>query len=460
MKIKTILLPIYNGIRAKNFFYTDIYKELLREGDIRIVIVIPPSKKEFYEKEFAEPNVIFEPLEIISEPRFGRILAGFAFSLLNTDSVRLKHKWWYLKYGGRVKYFLREAMNRIFSPFKFSRRFVRWFDRFVSLDPGVVGILKKYNPDIVLVPDIVFPPDRVFLRAAKRTKFFVVGMIRAWDNLTSKGVILVLPDKLAVHTNMLKRQAIKYTDMKEENIDVTGIPHYDIFFKERNMTREEFCMSLAIPPERRIVLCAPFLYGDTTSAVVIINELTRAIKDGRLPRDVQILVRYRPGTPPIKDGLLEPSENLSVTRPCSEFFEVKNTQAPTKDWEFTTDDINLLLNTLYYSDVTINSMSTLSIDAAIYDKPIINVRFDASPNVPPDESVTIFLKHTHYKSVEDSGGVRRVWNMKELIDSVKEYLDHPEHDREGRARILCEQIEFTDGLSGKRTAQYLRKLLF
>jgi hypothetical protein len=459
MDIKTILLPIYNGIRAKNFFYTDIYPELADDPNIRLVIVIPPSKLEFYKKQFGRPNVIFEPLEIISESPFGVRLSAIAFNFLNTDSVRLKQRWTYLKYGKWWKFAIKRISNRIFAPFYTTQKVIRFFDKFVDLDEGVVKLLDKYKPDLVVVPDIVFPPDRVFLRAAKRKGFFVVGMIRAWDNLTSKGVIQIIPDKLIVHTNIMKEQAYRLSGVPEKDIVVTGIPNYDIFFKPRNINREQFLKQFNIPSDHKVVLCAPFLYSHVKSAQIIINELIKAIQSGRLPSNTHLLVRYRPGVPEIPKELFIKSPNLTITRPCQFFFPVKNTQMSTKDWEFSPDDLDLLMNTLYFSDVTINTMSTLTIDAAIFDKPVINVRFDADKDVQERDSVGILLKHDHYQAIENSGGVKRAWSMDELIKQTSDYLKNPALDKEGRARMVQEQVEFTDGKSGKRTADYIKSVL-
>ena len=332
-------------------------------------------------------------------------------------------------------------------------------DKFVSLDPNIAALLKKYNPDIVLVPDIVFPPDREVLRAARRLGFFTVGMIRSWDNLTSKGVVQILPNKLIVLTSIMRDEAIKYSGMPRKDIVVTGIPHYDEFFKERPVSREEFLKSLGIPIDRKIILTAPFLYADTKSAEVIIEEFVRAIDDGRLPKNSHLIVRYRPATPEISGDKLPKSDRITITIPCEKFFKVNNKQSPTMDWEFTSKDIDVLINSLAYSDVVVTYMSTLSIDAAVFDKPTINIRFEADENTAPEEHIAIFSKYVHYRAVENSGGIKMVWNMKELIDATREYLENPALDRDGRKKLVQEQIEFTDGQSGHRTAEYIKQVL-
>src|SRR5581483_42077 len=113
--MKTIVLPIYNGIRAKNFFRSGTYPTLLADPEVELVVAVPPSKVDFYTKQYPHPRVHFEPLEIISEPRFGRILSVIGFNLLNTDSVRLKQEWEYLKYKKLDRFIFKRVLNRLFS---------------------------------------------------------------------------------------------------------------------------------------------------------------------------------------------------------------------------------------------------------------------------------------------------------------------------------------------------------
>ena len=455
---KIIFLPIYNGIRAKNFFYTDIYPQLVNDPSIRLIIVVPWSKVEYYRHTFKEPNVIFEPLDIVSEPWFGRLLAEIAFNSLGTITIRFKQKLEYWRYHKLLRYLCKRAINIILWPITPLRAVIRWLDGFVGIDSQVAALLDQYKPDIVLAPDIVFPLDRIFLRAAKRKKYFVIGLTRSWDNLTSKGVIQILPDKLILHTSRMKKQAIELVGVRADKIVVTGPPDYDKYFKPITATKEEFCKKWGIPLGRRLVLFAPFYDDYTGSAIMMMNALTRAISDGKLPQDVHFLMRYRPATPEISDSLLEPSGHITITKPCSLYFKVKNrTQAPKKDWEFSPEDADLLVQSIMFSDVIINTFSTLTIDAAAMDKPTIGVRFDADTTCLPQHSVLkIADAHDHYRELERAGGVRLVHDMNELIKGIADYLEHPESNHEGRERMKKEQIEFTDGLNGKRAADFIR----
>ncbi|MDP3770364.1 MAG: CDP-glycerol glycerophosphotransferase family protein [bacterium] len=462
MQQKTLFLSIYNGIRAKNFFHTDIYRELVKDSGVRMVIVVPSSKRDYYRATFPEENVIFESLDIVSEPWFGRLLAEIAFNSLGTITIRFKQKLEYWRYHKLLRYLLKRVINIILGPITPLRHVIRWLDGFVPINQEVAALLDRYKPDMVLAPDIVFPLDRIFLRAAHRKGYFVIGLTRSWDNLTSKGVIQILPDKLILHTERMKKQAIELVGMPEKDITVTGPPDYDKYFRPITMTKQDFCNQLGIPSDLRLILFAPFYDEYTGSAIIMINALLRAVRNKKLPPDVHFLIRYRPATPEIPDDMFEKSDHYTITKPCSMYFKVKNrAQAPTKDWEFSPQDAELLFDSIIFSDVMINTFSTIAIDAAAVDTPVIGVRFDADAQCPAKHSVVkIADAHDHYRELERTGGVRLVYNMEQLIQAINHYLEHPESDREGRIKMFQDQVGFRDGMNGKRTADFIREELF
>ena len=457
---KTIFLPIYNGTRARNFFRNDTYKELIKDKNIKLIVAAPSVKTDYYRKEFNEPNVFFEPVDVGSEPLFGRILAELAFNLLNTNTVRLKQKLEYYRYGNWWRFIIMRILNLTLRPFPSAvRSVIRFFEKFVPINPDVAAALKKYQPDLVVVPDIVFPIDRTFIRAAKKMNFYIVGLVRSWDNLTSKGVVQILPNKLVALNSVMKAEAIKYAGMKEKDVVVLGTPQYDHYFKGKTPSREEFLKSLGIPLDRRLIFCAPFFNDYIKSAIKIINTLTDSIKSGRLPGNCHLLVRFRPNSAEIPEGRLNSSDHMTITRPCQLYFDNMGGLVK-QDYEFTESDVELLFNSLYFSDVTINTISTLSIDAAALDKPVINIRFDAEPKCPKKHSVEVMTGHDHYEAIERSGGVALAFSLDQLVEQINEYLKNPRLHAEGREKMREVQIETFDGQSGKRVAEFIKKTVY
>ena len=50
--MKTILAPIYDGMITKNILRTDVFKILSAQKDLRIILLVPKLKKDFFEKAY------------------------------------------------------------------------------------------------------------------------------------------------------------------------------------------------------------------------------------------------------------------------------------------------------------------------------------------------------------------------------------------------------------------------
>lgn len=455
--MKTLLLPIYNGLRARNFFLTDLYPELLARG-IRLVILVPSHKVAYYREVYCSPQVEFVEWDPKPEHWLGGMLNSFAFNALGTGTVRQKQYAHYVRDHNIFKFLLRRYITILFGGLAWVRKLVRRLDVLVPIDSDLVRLLKTYKPDAVLAPDIILATDRVLLRTAKRLNIKTVGMVRSWDNLTAKGVIQVMPEWLIAQTHAMKQEAVTLGGMAPERVLVCGVAQFDEYFKPAAHTREQFLDSLKIPHDRRLVLCAPF-FGEYSqkSGLMLVEALAKAIDDGRLPATTHLLVRYRP-----EDGTAEGAptifnhSHITATLPYSKTFMMPRGK---KDYEFTRADVDLMVNSLRYSDVTLNTISTLTVDAAALDKPVVNIRFDIDPETPPGSRVELYSHFDHYIALEKTGGIKLAHSFDELVTAINTYLKNPAEDSIGRAQIRREQVEFEDSDSGKRSAEAIAKLL-
>jgi hypothetical protein len=455
--MSVILLPIYNGLRARNFFLTDLYPELLK-GGVKLVVLAPPYKCKYYRKEYGNAQTIFVEWDSSREHWLGKALQWFAFNSLGTGTVREKQYAFYVRDHNWFKYFLRRFVAVAFGKSRMVRKTIRFLDLFVPADPFLLSIIKKYQPTAVLAPDIIQSSDRAILRAAKKSNVKTIGMVRSWDNLTAKGVIQVMPDYLIAQTHAMKREAIELGDMPPERVLVCGVSQFDVYWEKPVHTREEFLSSLGIPSNRRLILCAPF-YGEFSqnSGIMLIQELAKAVDDGRLPSDIQLLVRYRPedlNSTNAPESLNHP--RITVTKPYKMGFGETGGH---KDFEFTQNDVDLLADSLRHSEITLTTISTLTVDAVALDKPVVNVRFDIDPNTPLPYRVELFSHFDHYLALEKTGGMKLAHSLEELLAELNAYLENPALDSLGRAQIRREQIEFEDAHSGKRSAEAILSLL-
>lgn len=457
--MKTIFMPISSRQQARNILRTDIFKALSSNRNIRLVVFVPDFKLDEYKKEFQGDNLIIEGIKEL--PKFISLLDSFFGRLslfyIDTPTGRFLRKQWLLFERKNVfRYLLSMFFLFLFGNLKFLRQMSRFLDYFLVKDKRFADFFEKYRPELVFLPNIISKIDHSFLRQAKKRKILTIGMINAWDNITlSKYPFRILSEKLVVFNEIIKKEAIKYLDMKEKNIFISGMPHFDHYVNSQRCTRGEFCKRLGIDPSKRIILFASI--GSTLNPTEwqVLSFLDKAIQEKKLPDDIVIIFRQHP-TEKTKMGNVETSEHIVI----DDSKTIVSKEG--RDYsEILKSDMDHLADSIFHSDVTINTCSTMSIDASVFDKPVINIAFDGWEKFPFHKSVARFYtkNHTHYLPVIKSGGVRIAHSFEELVSLIKLYLENPKLDSEGRKRIVDEQCWRLDGNSGKRIGGFILSLV-
>jgi hypothetical protein len=116
-----------------------------------------------------------------------------------------------------------------------------------------------------------------------------------------------------------------------------------------------------------------------------------------------------------------------------------------------------------YADVFLTVYSTMVVETAIHDRPIISVCIDVPGgwNTPGKFSLSLaeigeWPTHQRFRA---AGAGRVTFNQQELKEALNFYLEDPQADGEQRRKFIQEECTFTDGSAGKRTGEYLRGLL-
>jgi hypothetical protein len=298
---------------------------------------------------------------------------------------------------------------------------------------------------VIFLNTMMSPDDVALARLAARQGIATVGMIKGWDNPTTKTFIRTIPDKVVVHNELIKAEINRLYDVPVERIVVTGIPQYDRWLDPGLVVpKEELFRSLGLDPERRLILYAAAGDWMNKADEEIVRLLAAAIADGRLS-GAQVLVRLHPKYPSTAEGLAG-LPHVVVERPGT------NVTGELVHWEYEERDLRRLVSTLKWSDVAVNTASTFTIDAAIIDRPIVLVGFDGARQLPYDSSVLRYYDREHMRPVVESGGARLAKSPEELVRAIASYLSDPSEDAEGRARIRETQCGRLDGRAGERIA--------
>ena len=432
-EMKTIFITIFHGHIARNLLRTKVVEFLLARPDTNLVLIVPDYKRDYYQKEFGSERVIVEGIPILKPNLDERLIRSFYYYFIDTETVRIiqGEQFWYT--GQRFKYLFMRFFTKLFGNSRFLRNLIRYIDGKI-LPTNLGTLFDQYKPSVIFAGSLTSNEDVLFLKEAKRRDIKTVGMIRSWDTITvNKGIPRVYPDKILVHSEILKRDVIDYGDANPETVEVVGLSHFDHYVGPPKMTREEFFRAVGGNPNKRTVFYPLNGVASYDFDAYIVGILEEMVRSNKALQDVQLFVRRHPNE--VKNiNFCDPKISITNIPETVDFPHNKLAER-----EFTPRDIDILAHALRYSDLIINTQSTTTIDAAAFDKPVINIDFDESPDKNFYKSVRRFYHYNHYQPILKSGGVRVVGSKEELENTILDYLANPAKDREGRARLLSEQ---------------------
>lgn len=451
--MKTIFITSFHPLISRNILRTGIL-EGLRES-AHVYILCPKRKEEYFIREFAKKNEVdvigVEERPLTKRERTVRTLGAL---LLPTTTIFFKRKEKFQRDRNGVDYFFSFFFLYIFARIRHVPRLYRWLCASLY-DRNIFGVLfERYHPDLVFSTDVLEWNDVRLLIEAKRHDIKTVGMVRSWDNLTNKALLPVEPDHFFVNNAIIRNELVAFNKIRFKDISIVGMPQFDYYVGYAPTGRKNFFEKLGFYPERRIILFAPMGEKFIASDWNILQILHDAIEAGQIQGSPQILVRYPPG-----DGMAR--EKLRLSEKVKIYFDrpgISFSQKRKKDNEFGRDDMIHLADSLFYSSVLVNAGSSLCIDMAAFDRPIVFPAFDGI-ETPYYRSTKKLFSYHHYQYLLRTKACRIATGKEDLIARINRYLVHPEIDREKRARLIKEQVGLFDGKAHERMVQHIKQLL-
>lgn len=438
--MRTIFVTSFHLLTPRNLLWTPVL-DLLIKADLKIVLLVPREKEAYYRKHFENKNVSVEGILMGAHTRtFWDRLIGRIFHTMNeTVSMRIRYRAEFKNQP--FSYFFKYLLINFMGRFRLLRKILRKCDYLFLSEERFRECFGKYSPDLIFSTDVIDKYDAALMYAAGRRNIPVVSMVRSWDNLTKFGVLRALPDRLLVWNEILKNQAVHYHDVPPERITVVGLPHYDFYTHGRRTPREEFLKGLGADPTKKIILYSPtgaprLLYSDADKYILGILARTGAT----------IIVRFPPAGPVDMKGYHK-SENVFYDVPGIVFSK----SSSGIDSILEVKDDQRFADELYHCDLVVCGPTTVALDAAVFDKPIILPNFNSHQAPFLDDLWESYLSE-HFQYVIQGGAGRLVGSEEELLHWVSRYLDDPSCDAEGRKRLVESHCGILDGKASERFA--------
>lgn len=442
--MKTLFLAIPNYIFISDLVRTK-YLEYLA-SHYRVVVLTPflddaRAKAEGY---YAGPTVAYQQYAL-EHGRFWEVMKELRIACVNEFDHLTYVQSWYKRpnYTENKKRRLLRTLTLPFKRFLTANLFTRFERRFSPAPMKLRELFRAHTPAAVLTATPGLNPwEAAIVLEAQRQKIPTVAVNFSWDNLSANSKHIRKTDYLIAWNELLKQEAIALHGYAPEKVFVSGTMRFDPYFdtSAKAPGRAAFLKSKGLNPKYKTIF-----HTTVTKAYPFqkkyIRDLIRLREEGKIPY-VNIFIRIHP---------------LDIYENYKEFFNISDVafEKAGRDMggqaEMRYDDLLNLKYSLQYTDLNINYASTISLEASIFDTPIVNIGHL--------DRFALAYGFDHYKPILDSGAVRLAKTDEELTALINTYLENPALDREGRSAVVRSHVMFTDGASYKRSVDILAKIV-
>jgi len=316
------------------------------------------------------------------------------------------------------------------------------------------ALIREYGPSLVVTSTAGFhDAERPLVHAARRAGVPVWGVDLGWGHLSSPRRTIVPVDRLVVWNEEMRREAVAYHGFSEAEIGLSGALRFDACLGCRDLpARDEFLRGLGADPARRLVTLATAPRDVYPATGRLAETLARAVAEDRLGPPAQLLVRVHPRDDPGRYRDLMGRPFVFVEQPIARLDAVSGTP-PSDLFTPTARDRAHLAATLAHSGVLVLFASTMTIEACVFDTPVVNVGFDEEDGLPLPLSIRRSYASEHYGPVVESGAARVASGPDDLVAKVRRYLEDPAADRDARRAIVERLCGFADAEAGQRVAR-------
>ncbi len=246
------------------------------------------------------------------------------------------------------------------------RRLTKVLERTVPSSTAIGAFLDAEQPDLILLTPLVDvgsdQPD--YVRAARERGIPSALCVASWDNLTNKGLMRVVPDRVFVWNDAQKQEAVSFHDVPAERVTVTGAQIFDSWFEwQPRRDREAFGVRTGLPTDVPGILYLGSSYFIAPNEAEFAQRWIAAIRASTSSRLSQapILVRPHPNNTVqwLKSDVAR-LDRVAVWPPFG---------ADPFDPEFKDD----FFDSLYHCAVVVGVNTSALIEAAIVGRPVCTV---------------------------------------------------------------------------------------
>ena len=475
MAVKRIWISADHGLAVVYFLQSDVVPTLLA-GGAEVVVLTDDGLVEQITRRFGQPGLVVEGL------RFKQV---HAYEQHDRDL-----QWWlqFLRRVGGSRRINTEAMDsyirqvaveesnrrRVLMPLAWAailglryssalrRRLVKFQQRY---SPRLYAdLFERLPPDLVIASTPGWRSDRYLLREAAARQVKTAAVVVGWDNPSSYSLPGAPVDWITCWSEIQKRELVGGSDWPADRVHVGGIPSYDGYFSRQWLIpRADYVQMHGLDPQRKLIAYASSFVSYYPNYQNI-EALAKLVSEDRLVEPCQLLVRLHPNhfwSNPLYSGERERVGQLAQRLP--HVHVVEPVPLGGELGYYSGEDMPEKTSMMAYADVFTTVYSTMVVETAIHERPIVSVCIDIPGgwNTPRKYSLPLteigsWPTHARFR---EAGAGKVATSLDGLRLVLDDYLRHPEEDMERARQFVRRECTYTDGRAGRRTGEFLLSLL-
>jgi len=309
-----------------------------------------------------------------------------------------------------------------------STRVVAWSERLERSIPTkdrVDEYIRAQAPDLVLVTPVVKSPDQVeFLKSARKLGIPTAACIRSWDQLTNKGLLKWVPERVFVWNELQRDEAVELHHIPKERVIATGSQVFDEWFERRpSTTREQFTSQVGLDPEKPYLLYLGSTLAITRGKNLEVDfvlgwiDALRSSEDAQL-RELGVMVRPHPNP-----GASAQWDDVDLSHYSNAVIWPRGGNRPVSEHaraEF--------FDSLTHSAAVVGINTTAMIEAAIVGKSVLTI---LEPTFAQESTL-----HFHHLLEQNGGFLHVASTLPEHLDQLSHVLHEDEAGAQRRMAFV------------------------
>ncbi len=359
-----------------------------RSGDSHRPVSAPERRQEAWESLATTVRLLVDYLRFF-EPAFA-------------DAVKLRDR-----AEKRLPRVYRSVVGLVVSGGMSARRafgsVLRALEQAIPVNPAIEAFVRRQNPDLLLVtPLIELGSQQVdYVKCARQLGLRSTLCVASWDNLTSKGLIRVVPDHVVVWNEAQKREAVDLHGVAPEQVVITGAQLFDGWFEGKpSRSRDDFCRAVGLDPDRPFVLYVGSSMFIAPDEVPFAERWIAALRASGVPAVARLGALVRPHPANARQWRTFDATAFSDVALWPPIGTDPNAPDFRRDY----------FDSLYYSAAVVGINTSAQLEAGILNRPVFTI---CAPEFAHAQAGTL-----HFQHLVDGGFVRVAATLEEHVTQI------------------------------------------